>query len=477
MVHVMASQKRELNLEQRVLGFIRQNRLIEGGQKVLVAVSGGPDSVCLLHTLLSLQTEMNISLHIAHLDHQLRGEESSSDARYVAELARKLEIPVTIEKRDVTSYQTEHHLSLEEAAREVRYRFLAQTAQTVGAARVAVGHTLNDQVETILLHIIRGTGTRGLRGLQPCHTMQFGGNHLTVIRPLLEVKREETEEFCSQLQLKPCQDTSNYSLSPLRNRVRRELLPLLRGYNSGVFESLLRIRRIAQDEQAFLEMETNKAWREVVCLEGQAVLLEKEHFKSLAPALQRQILRRAIDQLLGTLKDIEIRHIEEILEALAKPAGKRIILPEGLVFSIEYDRYMLSLNPEGLIPFPELKGEYKITVPGVTRLPGWRIEAAIKDGESFREGSKSLESRSNDSFTACFDKEQVGAKIKVRARHDGDKFQPLGMDQFKKVGEFMLDARIPRLWRGRIPLVCSPQQIIWVAGWSKSASGRCSGPS
>ena len=180
----MGSNKQITPLEQRVLQYIRENGLIHTGEKILVAVSGGPDSVSLLHILYRLQSELNISLHIAHLNHQLRGQEAESDARYVADLGRKLKIPATIENRDVSGYQAESHLSLEEAAREVRYCFLAETAQSLGMDRVAVGHTRNDQAETVLLHILRGTGTRGLRGLQPDRTLQFTGRQLTVIRPL-----------------------------------------------------------------------------------------------------------------------------------------------------------------------------------------------------------------------------------------------------------------------------------------------------
>lgn len=458
----MENKSPEATLEYRVFQFIQENRLTIPGQKILVAVSGGPDSVCLLHILSKLQGELGLRLHVAHLNHQLRGEGAEADARYVAELARRLNIPATIEKRDVAGYQSEHRLSLEEAAREVRYIFLAQTAGSLGIDRVAVGHTQNDQVETILLHIIRGTGIQGLRGLQPCHSLQFSGNRLTLIRPLLGVKRQETEEYCSQLHLSPCLDTSNLSFSLFRNRVRRELLPLLQTYNPGVFESLLRIGRISRDELSFLEVEMAKIRDKILRREGSTLVLDKNRLMALAPALQRELLRQAIDALLGTLKDIEARHIEEMLEALGKPAGKRIMLPGGMIFSIEYDRYLLGLSPQELNPLPQLWGEYDIDIPGETRVPGWNIEARVVLREEMS-GSRVLDNP--DRFSGYFDMDKVGNKIKVRTRRRGDRFQPLGMDCPKKVGEFMLDARIPRAWRDRIPILCSPRQIIWVAGW------------
>jgi tRNA(Ile)-lysidine synthase len=461
----MSNKKQVPALETRVSQYIRRYGLIPEGEKVLVAVSGGADSVCLLYILLKLQAELHFTLHIAHLNHQLRGEESDKDASFVADLARLLNLPATIEKRNVEAYQAEHRLSLEEAAREVRYGFLAETADRVKAGRAAVGHTLNDQVETILLHIIRGTGTWGLRGLQPYQDMQFSGNRIRVIRPLLEATREETEECCSREGVTPCLDISNLSFSQLRNRVRHELLPLLQDYNPGISRSLLRLSRIVQDDQAFLIQESSRAWDESTRRSGRNIIFDKQRFLKLAPALQRQLLRKAVNELLGTLRDIETRHIEEVMEALSKPSGRRIILPEGLVFSLEYDNYVLGFKPEELAPFPELKGEFDINIEGETEIPGWKISASLQEGGSYTEPECKPDSQEPGIFTACFDKDRVGDKIKVRTRLSGDWFQPLGLGQKKKVGEFMLDAKIPAYWRNRIPIVYTPQQIIWVAGW------------
>lgn len=171
-------------LESRVLRFIRTQHLVSRRQKLVMAVSGGPDSVCLFHILAKLREKLGIRLHVAHLNHQLRGAEADGDAQYVADLCRQLSIPATVEQRDVRAYQTRHRLSPEEAAREVRYTFLSKVAESVGADRVAVGHTVDDHIETILMHLIRGTGTRGLRGLQPTSQWRSSGNNLIVIRQL-----------------------------------------------------------------------------------------------------------------------------------------------------------------------------------------------------------------------------------------------------------------------------------------------------
>ncbi len=496
----MAMVRGRQALPERVLHFIQEYHLVSSRHRLLVAVSGGPDSVCLLHILVKLQDELGIKLHVAHLDHQLRGAESAADAQYVSDLAHRLGIPATIEQRDVKTYQTRQRISLEEAAREVRYAFLAQVARSIGASRVAVGHTADDHIETILMHLIRGTGTRGLRGLEASTRWQS----VLIIRPLLEVSRQETANYCHRHKLMPRLDASNLSLSPLRNRIRQQLLPLLRSYNPQVAEALLRTARIAGDDLAYLDEEVAQLWDTVAQKQESVIILDKDRFLELPPALKRHLLRAAIEMLLGNLKDIEMRHIEEIMTALSKPAGKRISLPGGLMFSIEYDRYLLAPDPAALSPFPILEAEFPLKIPGETWLSGWRIEATIidpsvvkgKPGRAFApletitplpldkgsvKGRSPFTNYSSPSpskergtegvrlidnlFTAYFDLDKSGDKLVVRSRQPGDRFQPLGMSQPKKLGEFMIDAKIPHAWRQRIPLVCSPQHILWVVGW------------
>ena len=444
----------QLLLEERVLGFIQKHHLVSNGEKLLVAVSGGADSVCLLYILTNLP--LKLKLHIAHLNHQLRGKDSDGDAEYVAELARKLKIPATIEKRDVKGYQQEQRLSLEEAAREVRYRFLAKVARSIGAKRVAAGHTKDDHIETILMHLIRGSGTRGMRGLQPSTLWQSEGESLTVVRPLLEISHQETEEYCRQHKITPRLDASNLSLSPLRNRVRQQLMPLLESYNPAVAEALLRTGRIADEDITFLDEQVARMWDKVIRQEGKRIILDKAEFEPLPSALKRYLLRAAVEKLLGSAKDVEMRHIEEMMSLASKPAGKRLSLPGGLTFAVEYERYLLTLDLATLSPLPELKDEFPLNIPGETRLPGWRVEASIVGREDM--GDK-------DEYTAYFDPAKSGDKLIVRARKRGDRFQPLGLTQTKKLGEFMIDAKIPQAWRGQVPLVCSPDHILWVVGW------------
>ncbi len=447
-------------LQQKVLAYIREKGLVSPGEKLVVAVSGGADSVCLLYILAGLKQELGIDLHIAHLNHELRGGESAADAKYVVGLAKRLDIPATVESRDVKVYQKQRRLSLEEAAREVRYDFLSTVAKEVGALKVAVGHTGDDHIETLLMHLVRGSGINGLRGLAPTTNLKVSGGSLTVIRPLLCVSRQETVAYCRNNGLNPRLDVSNLSTEPLRNKVRHELVPELKKYNPQISQALMRLSRTANDDLDFIDAEAQRLMNSVFKVKKDSAVIEKEGFLALHPALQRRLLRLAIESLLGSLKDIEAGHIEDIIEALDKPAGKTIGMPFGLCFTIEYDRYILASESLLLCLFPALAGETELNIPGRTTYSGWEVKAAFISQSEY----KVQYSGAND-FSACFDFDRVGKKLHVRRRLPGDRFQPLGMAKPKKLNIFMIDARIPRKWRPRVPVVCSGDDILWVVGY------------
>ncbi|MCJ7605098.1 MAG: tRNA lysidine(34) synthetase TilS, partial [Dehalococcoidales bacterium] len=314
--------------------------------------------------------------------------------------------------------------------------------------------------ETVLMNLLRGTGTRGLRGLQPVSRRQSSGEILTIIRPLWEFTRKETAIYCREHKLEPRLDASNLSEEPFRNRVRHRLLPALEEYNPQVIESLLRTARIAADDIDYIDGEVERLRNTVTHAEKGMVVIDKEAFAALPAALKRHLLRAVVLSLRGTLKDIEAGHIEDILDALAKPAGKVIGLPDGLNFTIEYDRYVVAPDSAALCPLPGLEDEHHLKVPGTTSLPGWEITATVHPAS--RAGDTS---DTTGGFTARFDYAATGSNLTVRARRPGDRFRPLGMERSKKLNQFMIDARIPRTWRRCVPVVASPEHILWVAGW------------
>jgi len=484
-------------LESQVADFVRRYNLIPPEELVVVGVSGGADSVCLLHILSKCRKKLGVKLHIAHFNHMLRGTESEADAEYVCNLADSLGIPITVDKGDVAAYRIERKCSTEEAARELRYAFLWRVAKEAGANRIAIGHTRDDHVETILMHILRGTGINGLCGLAPCSPMAYARqemslstetpgvarqqrSNLPVIRPLLGITREETAIYCRENQLAPCVDYSNLSPFPFRNRVRLQLLPLLRQYNPSLDQALLRLSDIAREDIAFIEQQASELWAEVARQGNNAIYLSKKHLGSLPIALQRQLLIAAMTKFTGDARDIEATHIEAARSLLSKPVSKRISLPRGIICQGGYDEIVIASPHSSILgeasqpqfppcPFPPLPGEVPLEVPGETVFPGWKVTACIvrepADSASSQYDPDTNEETGKCNIVADFDLQKTGIKLFIRQRRPGDRFQPLGLNMPKKLYEFMVDAKIPRSWRSHIPIVCSPRQIVWVVGW------------
>jgi tRNA(Ile)-lysidine synthase len=300
----------------------------------------------------------------------------------------------------------------------------------------------------------------GLRGLVPATNLKVSGGSLTVIRPILCLSRQDTIAYCRACGLKPRLDVSNLSVEPLRNKIRHNLIPELKKYNPRISQALARLSRTAAADLDFIDAEARWIVNSVLEVSKDSVVIKKKRFLALHPALQRRLLRLAIESLLGSLKDIEAGHIEDIVEVLDKPAGRVIGLPFGLCFTIEYDRYVLAPESLSLCPLPTLAGEKELKIPGRAVFSGWEMKADVIRSSEF----KAQPNEVND-FSACFDFARVGRKLTVRRRLPGDRFQPLGMAQPKKLNVFMIDVRVPRKWRPRVPIVCSGENILWVVGY------------
>jgi tRNA(Ile)-lysidine synthase len=264
-------------------------------------------------------------------------------------------------------------------------------------------------------------------------------------------------QYCWENEIQPKLDISNLSLSPLRNRIRQKLLPLLKSYNPRVVEALLRITTISRDEVDFLDAEIARLWPLMIIEREGFVILKKDRLNKLSLALKRHLIMAVIENLVGSLKDIEAIHIEAILAAMDKPAGTRIDLPSGLILSIEYDRFVLGIMNVNTCPYPVISGEQHIQVPGKTAVSGWLVNAEIVKPDS--------KVREENSFVACFDINKTGIALKISHRRPGDRFQPLGMTGMKKLNKFMIDEKVPRHWRRQIPIVFSPKHILWLVGY------------
>jgi tRNA(Ile)-lysidine synthase len=412
----------------------------------------------MLHVLNNLRVMLDIQLHIAHLDHGLRGDESGADAGYVESVAAALGIPATIDKKDVAEWRKESKTSLEEAAREVRYHYLEGVARQTGAKRVAVGHTRDDQVETTLMHFLRGSGIQGLRGLKAAAPIPYGARDdgIWVIRPLLEITRQETGAYCTAHNLQPRKDTSNEQVRFLRNRIRLELIPLLRQYNADIDSALLRLADLAGEDADFIDEQASAICSAAVTSEGLLTCLDSGKLRGLPLALQRRVFRTMLERAHGSLRNIEATHVDALVRLLFSNTGRSVHLPGGTVVANERNRMVMSEPGSAACPWPALDRDYVLNIPGETSLPGWRVSATIMKENFFKE---------DDMFSASFDLARIGRQLTVRGRRAGDRFHPLGMAHSRKLQDFMVDSAIPRSWRSSVPIVCSPEQVVWIVGW------------
>ncbi len=432
------------------------------GASMIVAFSGGPDSTTLLHSFYMLRDGLGLELQAAHLDHGLRPGASEADAAFARHFAASLEIPLTLEKADTPAMRAELGLSIEDAARRVRYQFLSRLAVECGADCIALGHTLDDQAETVLLHALRGTGLDGLSAMKEVSSRYVEGRRVTLFRPLLSVGRSEVLAYCAENNLNPRLDESNLSTEFTRNRIRLDLMPRLEEYNPSIRAALARLAKLASLDMDFIRQEVERAAVDVISVDSHGVTIERERFSQLHTALGHHLLRHAARMVKGDTNDLELGHISQMFLMMSGAAGKSMDLPGGLRFQMDYDRARIQLTPVSDSPMPAMGSvSTAIKVPGSTVEGGWKISARFVTNERGFDDSEERGLRLSERFDA----DVLGDSPLARTRRAGDTFQPFGMKGEKKLKDFMIDAHIPRRWRDSAPLIESGGRIAWVVGW------------
>ncbi len=434
--------------EKKVLLTIREHRMISSGDRIVAAVSGGPDSVCLLEILFKLRAELGISLIVAHLNHGLRPQEDKRESRFVATLAKKLDLPYVYER--AYSLAKRRGASLEEKARSVRYEFLERALAEHDAQRVALGHNMNDQAETVLMNFLRGSGPMGLSGMPPVREHRF-------IRPLIRIRRDEIQTYLKEHDLPFMIDSSNLERRHLRNRIRLDLMPDLLAYQPRLIQHLGDLASLCREEHQFIEEQARKKLEKLrLASSKRTVELSIDGLKDLASPLQYCVVRQAIEQVKGNPRRVDIRHIRAVIDLLDNPKPQlQVRLPEKLVVTKIYGRLRVSIG--------ELKwaGYYahRIEHTGKFKLP--EIDREIL----FEERPKTaFPGRSVSLQEAFVDLEKIKWPLVVRNFRAGDKFMPLGVGGFKKVKDIFIDNKIPSEERTRIPIVKSGDDIMWVCG-------------
>ena len=465
------------------------------GRTLIAAVSGGPDSMALLIGLLSLRSahpEVAPEVVAAHFNHRLRGPESEGDARYVTDFCRERGIELAMGTGDVNQYRAERGLSIEVAARQLRYDFLAHVAIEQKAQAVATAHTLDDQAETVLLHATRGSGLRGISGMRRRTELpRSGGTQLTVVRPLLAMRRADTEGYCAESGIRPRRDSSNEDVSIPRNRIRHRVLPELEQINPDASGAIARLADIVAVDVEWLEQETQRAWDRIATQEpDRSISFDRAALSALDRAISSRLLMRAHQALSnpesnpGSNSGDELAavHIDSSLALLEGRTGAKLNLPAGVQARLDYEALLIERagTPAGTddCPYPVWTGSASLRVPGSARIGETHDLVASEEAPP-------IESMVHDASVAYLDADVTGRDFLVRSRRDGDRFQPLGMEGEKKIQDFFVDERVPREWRDRIPLVEAVEApgpgrgIAWVVGyrpahWARVTPGTTS---
>lgn len=437
--------------------------MIKSGDIIIVAVSGGPDSLCLLDILNSIKNKQKISIIIAHVNHGIRKRESKIEARYVRLKAHSLRLPFEQITVSIPTLARESSLSVEQIGRKVRYDFFKKLSKKYKAQKIALGHHADDQAETILMRIIRGSGVQGLRGI-PAKRDKF-------IRPLIDCNRSEIISYCERNNITYCIDSSNKESVYLRNKIRNQLIPLLaREYNSSICKNILQLQAIVQDELSYLDKETEEHFIKIMVKRSPSdIVLDVTQLIELPVALQRRVIRKGLGYLNKYLTDIKFIHIESIRKLCFLNSGEKYInLPGNIKVRKSYKN--LEIGYKENLPVPDRsqssnKWEYILPVcEEKTYFQTGNIKMIIKKYD-YSDNIKEKILHSSGKSEVYLDYDKLTLPLIVRNRRPGDRFKPLNSNYFKKLKTFLIDKKVPLHEREDIILVVDNfTNIVWIAG-------------
>ncbi len=445
-----------LRFEQQVLASVRQQKLLNEQDRVLVAVSGGPDSVALLHLLCAWQSQLNLALHVIHMNHGLRGEESEADADFVQTLCQELDVPCNMQRLNLQlEIQTRKGQSIQSLARDLRYAAFTQVAHEHDLTKVALGHTSDDQAETVLMWMLRGAGSVGLSGMPAFRAPYF-------IRPLLGVLRVEIEAYLKKNQWPYRMDSSNASPKYRRNRIRQELMPVLKQFNPKIVQVLSRQAKILREESEYLDQVASKALASVMFkADADRVVLNQVTLSGLPRSIQRRVVLLLYRQVTQTDVHPPFDCVEAILDLVNRRTSGLVIQSHGIRVHRDYNEiHLCAVGGEAPFHQPSLHPVLPLSVPGSLCWPltGRTLEACLVD--------RLPETWKNDPSCVYLDGDHFTHDLVVRQWKAGDSFYPLGMNgQKKKIQDFFSDIKLSRTRRSKVPLVVAPEGIVWVAGF------------
>jgi len=456
-----------MELLQNFRNSVAKRKLFSPGDGVLVAVSGGPDSVALLHLLHELRGEFDLSLEVAHLQHGIRGEAARDDAQFVAALASKLDLPFHLKEIGLPQIRSQAGRgNLEALGRTERLRFFAETARKRGLSKIATAHTGDDQTETVLMWFLRGSGRRGMGGIAPMQHFAFPGDPgatFTLVRPLLDLTKAQILEYLACREFVFRVDSTNQDPVFLRNWIRAELLPKIHErVDHGFGARIGHQAELYRDEETLLE---DVAQHRLDAMRGGADYLNRAVLLGASKALQRRILRLWIEQARGQLRGIDFVHIDALLRLIEEgPAQGRLAIPGGWELLREYEKIRLLRPLHGAKP---ICYSYSLNIGSNLLVP----EAAVE----FHSAETSDQRTEAESMEAFFDRLVLTEPLIVRNFRHGDRFQPLGMTGHKKIKDLFIEKKIPLSLRAGYPLLTAGGEILWIPGLGRSEIARVTG--
>ncbi len=470
-------------LLNRVRALLDQQQFWRPDVCIVVAVSGGPDSLCLLHVLVRLHHEGGPAIHAAHLDHGFRGTQSAAEAQGIASLADTWQVPATVDYCDVPALARSQRQNTQAAARQARYAFLASVAHRVDATAVAVAHQADDQAETLLLHLLRGAGPAGLRGMQavvPWHEWREATDSSEalqraegpyLLRPLLDSSRSDIEAYCTDHGLTPFEDPSNRSLRYTRNRLRSDLLPRLATYNPHIVAAMSRTARICADDYAYIQQQLDQIWPDLTETRPGAVYLHAERWHALPVALQRYALRRAAQQLVGS-DEAGYDLIEAARLATMQGTGYQQTMGQNVLLRVEHRGFLVQHLPtyvqgtaaaDAFCTLPQLAAErVPLNVPGSTSLSAtWYAETTT---EPPADSAQLVNQVPPWRWSVLLDADTLDGPLAFRQRRQGDRLRPAGGVGSRRLKVLFIDYKVPHELRAAWPVLATPTSIVWVAG-------------
>ena len=438
-----------------IIKTINKHSMLKGGETVLVGLSGGPDSVCLLTVLHRIKDDFHLTIRAVYVDHNLRPGETPSEIAFCRDFCGKMNVDFRVKSVDVKGYVKTYKLNKQEAARELRYKAFYEAAQETSADKIALAHNADDQAETVFMRLVRGTGPSGLTGIP--------AKRGALIRPLIEIERGEIEDFLESEHIPSVIDSSNLQTDYFRNRFRLMIMPELKKMNPGLIQSVNRTVSILQEEERYLGIIVTKTLMKMISRKTERrIELFLSPMEAMDIVILRRVLRRAVNETEG-LKGIGFIHIEDIIRLIKDgKSGDRLYLPKGIRAIKDYSLLVITSEE------PRQISSYELQVPGEVAIVG----AGVVIKASYEEEAGDF---GDGKTTVVLDAADMHVPLKIRPRKPGDWFYPYGFGKRKKLQDFFVDEKVARDERDSIPLVLSGDDIVWVAGYRADNRFRVSG--